>query len=233
MPSFNPPVMSDAMPISSRWVGLVTLVLSLLLVSGCGERQSGDEADAHATEGGKGSAPSVSAGKIKFKQPGGETAFSIKLKEDGLKLVNGREEELVRVTRDESGKHKFKDPSDKVLGYVTGGVPKYRIKDATQKQVLFEFRRQDDGDWKLKDGKEALLCKVLKRDYGWKIEDASENELAKVKTDGGRLSIRDAKGEVRLYTDDSMSSVAAVPFALPQLDQGQSAALLAALLKTK
>ncbi|MGK0189815.1 MAG: hypothetical protein ACI9R3_005633 [Verrucomicrobiales bacterium] len=233
MPTLNVPAMSDGIPISSRWIGIVTLVLSLLLVSGCGERQSGDEADAHATEGGTGSNPSMNSGKIKFKQPGGGTAFSIKLKDDGLKLVNDREEELVRVTRDESGKHKFKDPTDKVLGYVTGGVPKYRIKDATQEQVLFEFRRQDGGDWKLEDGAEALLCKVLKRDYGWKIEDASENELAKVKTDGGRLSIRDAKGEVRLYTDDAMPSAAAVPFALPQLDQGQAAALMAALLKTK
>jgi hypothetical protein len=233
MHSSNLSPQSDLKATSLRWMGIGMFALGLFFLPGCREQESASGELGGELEEGTDRGSTVSATKIKFKQPGGETAFSIKLKEDGLKLVNAREEELVRVTESDSGKYKIKAPDDKVLGYVTGEVPKYRIKDASQEKVLFEFRRQDDGDWKLEDGEEVLLSKVLKRDYGWKIEDAFENELAKVKTEEGRLSIRDAKGEVRLYTNDSMSSIAAVPFGLPQLDQGQAAALSVALLTGK
>ena len=79
-----------------------------------------------------------------------------------------------------------------MLGYVVGPNGQYHLKDAAQKTVLFELQRQDDGDWKLKDGHEALLYKVKTRDYGFEVEGADEKGLAKAKTKAGKVVLRDA-----------------------------------------
>ena len=170
--------------------------------------------------------------KIKFKKPGGTTAFSLKFKIDGLKLVDGNEQEIARINFTENGKYKAKDSADKVLAYVTGNAPKFQIKDATQKETLFTLQKQEDGDWKLEGSEEKLICKIGKRDYGWKIEDGAEKQLGKVKTEDGRISIRDQNDEELFYTNDPLPSMTAVPFALPQLSQPQAAALSAALSKS-
>ncbi len=170
--------------------------------------------------------------KIKFKKPGGTTAFSLKFKIDGLKLVDANEQEIARINFTDTGKYKAKDSADKVLAYVTGNSPKFQIKDATQKETLFTLQKQEDGDWKLEGSEEELLCKIGQRDYGWKIEDGTEKQLGKVKTEDGRISIRDQNDEELFYTNDPLSSMTAVPFALPQLSQAQAAALSAALSKS-
>ena len=173
------------------------------------------------------------ADKIKFKKPGGETAFSIKLKDGDLKLVDPNEKELARVTVTEGGKFKLKDSGDEVLGYVTGEFPRFKIKDAAEKETLFEFGRQNDGDWKLKRAEDMEICRIGKRDYGWKIEDGSKNDLGRVKVDGERTSIRDSGGQVRYYTNDFVPSLSVVPFGMPELTRGQAAALSAALMKER
>lgn len=170
-------------------------------------------------------------GKVKFKAAVGTASFSLKFYEDGLKMLDENEAEITRITRTKEGKYKIKDANDRVLGYVTGNTPKFKIKDSSQQSTLFIFQRQQDGDWKLEteDVGEQLLCKIGKRDYGWKIESASEKELGKVKNENGRISIRGANGNTLFYTNDSFSGIAVVPFTLQQLTKPQQAALCAAL----
>ena len=169
-------------------------------------------------------------GKVKFKETGSSTYFTLKFYEDGLKMLDKKENEIARITKKED-KYKIKDANDQVLGYVTGKKTKFKIKDNSQESTLFIFQRQQDGDWKLEteDVGEQLLCKIGKRDYGWKIESASEKELGKVKNENGRISIRGANGNTLFYTNDSFSGIAVVPFTLQQLTKPQQAALCAAL----
>ena len=180
---------------------------------------------------GKSNTTTSNTDKIKFKKPGGATAFSLKMMDNGLKLVDDSENEIARITISNSGKYKAKDSADEVLAYVTGNAPKFQIKNAAQDETLFNFQQQPDGDWKLESGDETLLCKIGKRDYGWKIEDANEKALGKVKADSGRTTVRDGDEKDLFYTNDSISSLAAVPFVLTQLSQAQAAALSAALSK--
>ena len=169
-------------------------------------------------------------GKVKFKETGGSTYFTLKFYEDGLKMLDKKENEIARITKKED-KYKIKDANDQVLGYVTGKKTKFKIKDNSQESTLFIFQRQQDGDWKLEteDVGEQLLCKIGKRDYGWKVESGSETKLDKVKHENGRISIRGSNGNTLFYTNDSFSGIAVVPFLLQQLNKPQQAALCAAL----
>jgi hypothetical protein len=142
---------------------------------------------------------SVLHAKIKVKDGAGKDVFSIKPEDDGAKLVDASDQEIARFNlKDE--KLKIKDASDHVLGYVVGSGGKYHLKDSDQKSVLFELQRQDDGDWKLKDGRENSVYRIKRREYGFEIQDAQEVSLAKVKTKGGKLELRDASDRIRYAT---------------------------------
>lgn len=172
-----------------------------------------------------------SPGKIKFKLDNGETAFSLKIMDDGAKLVDAQEMELARITRSGADKLKIKDSADKVLAYIVGNTPRFKVEDAAQQKTLFKFQQQDDKDWKLEDGSENTLAKIKHRDYGMKIVDANEKDLAKVKSDGGKTSIRGSNDKTMLYTNDSINMEAVSPFALKELSQPIQAALSLALIK--
>jgi hypothetical protein len=145
------------------------------------------------------------AAKIKFEDGLGKMVFSIKPEDDGAKLVDASDHEIARYQL-KGEKLKIKDSTDHVLGYISGSRGKYDLKDPGQKTVLFELKRQEDGDWKLKDGHEKLLAKIKKRAYGFEIEDAQEKSLAKVKTKNGKVSLRDASDRTRYATRSSAAS---------------------------
>lgn len=170
-------------------------------------------------------------GKVKVKKAGGATAFALKFYDDGLKLLDDKEDEIARITRTKSQKYKIKDAADNILGYVTGSSNKFKIVDKTQQVTLFIFQSQSDGDWKLEslDNEELLLYKVGNRDYGWKIETSNETKVSKVKVKNGRTTISDNNDETTLYTNDEYSSLAIVPFTFNEMTKPQQAALSAAL----
>jgi hypothetical protein len=149
-------------------------------------------------------APELAA-KIKVDDGGGKEVFTIKPEPDGAKLVDAAGHEIARYNL-KGDKFKIKDRTDRVLGYVTGSGGKYHLKDPEQKTILFEFQRQPDGDWKLKDGHETLLSKIKKREYGFEIEDAHDKSLGKIKTKDGKVSLRDASDKVRYTTHSSAAS---------------------------
>ena len=70
------------------------------------------------------------------------------------------------------------------------------------------MQRQDDGDWKLKDGQENLIYKIKARDYGFEIEDAGEASLFKAKLKDGKTSLRDPTENTVFSTHDSLPAIA-------------------------
>jgi hypothetical protein len=152
------------------------------------------------------SVPYLSA-KIKVKTGSGSTEMSLKPKDDGAKLVDPAEQELARYNI-QGEKLKIKDPQDKVLGYVVGAAPRFKVEDPTQQQILFKLIGQDDGDWKLEDAQDTLLVKIKKRAYGFEIEDPAEKSLYKIKVDGAKTSIRDASDQTIRYTNDPVHPLA-------------------------
>lgn len=202
-----------------------TIVLFALLLPtvGCGQRTeqtlaiptTQQSAAPPASASNDTASPSVAATeatiglreKIKFKSDDGKTAFSIKPQDDGAKLVDADEMELARFNVD-GNKLKIKAPDDEVMGYIVAADGQYKIKNAQQDVELWELQRQDDGDWKLKDGQETLIYKIKVRDYGFEIEDADEVSRFKVKLKDGKSSLRDASDKTVFSTHDSLPTIA-------------------------
>lgn len=167
--------------------------------------------------------------KIKLKDGEGAAAYSLKKKDDGAKLVNAAEEEVARFKLSGT-KLKVKGPDEKVLGHIVVSPGELKVKDAEQTQELFEIQRGEDGDWKLKDGADRLLLRIKKRDYGWEIETPDDVRQAKVKSDGGKVSLRDADEKPLWYTKDPLKPLALVMLGLSPVESFElRAGLMAAV----
>jgi hypothetical protein len=145
--------------------------------------------------------------RIKLKDGEGAAAYELKKKDDGAKLVDPADAEVLRFKLDGT-KLKVKGPDDKVFGYVVVRPGELTLKDADQTKELFEVQRGEDGDWKLKDGADRMLLRIKKREYGWEIETPDDARTGKVKSDGGKVSLRDADEKTQYYTKDAVKPLA-------------------------
>lgn len=164
--------------------------------------------------------------KIKLKVDGGETAFSLKAKDDGGKLVDASEAELARFNLS-PGKLKVKAPDDEVIAFIVIADRQFKLEDASQTTTRWKLQRQADGDWKLEDGEQQLLYKIKHRNYGFEVESATEESVCKVKRKGDKTSLRDASEQTVLYTKDAIHPLALACFGLDQLEDNRLRAGLA------
>lgn len=169
--------------------------------------------------------PQTHVEKLKFKRDDGSEAFAIKFKADGAKLVDGSDQEIVRLKLDENQKIKIKAPDEKTLGYIISKGDYWKIENAEQTQELFVLRRQDDGDYKLEDGNDQPLYRIKARDYGFEVETTDKQSLYKIKVKGKKTSLRNANDETVLSTKSPIAPAAMASFGLDQLSQAQQAAL--------
>ena len=146
--------------------------------------------------------------KIKFRHEDGRTAYSLKLSSTGAKLVDDKETELARYSFSDSDRLKIKDPSDKILGWVNGRLPKLKLENADQNKVRFVLRKRDDGSWELENATGQRVYKIKPMDYGFKMVDGAGNEVHKVKARDGKISLRDTSGRSVVYTKDPIASAA-------------------------
>lgn len=145
--------------------------------------------------------------KLKFKTGNGDEAFSIKPQDDGAKLIDSDDKELARFKLDGS-KLKIKDADDVVLGYIVATDDHYKIKDAKQEVELWKLQRQQDGDWKLKNGQDELVYKIKPREYGFEILDPAEATVFKAKLKEGKTSLRDRSEKTVYSSHDKLPTVA-------------------------
>jgi hypothetical protein len=202
---------------------LLRIAAGLLLVCGCSKSEDAASAGvrtvspaAQSSES-KSAAGSLLQGKIEFKDVNGDTAFSLKPKEDGANLVDAHEAELARFVADAS-KLRVRNTTDQVLGYIIASNGKYKIENSTQDVELWKFQRQEDGDWKLEDSQERLIYKIKKRDYGFEIEDGLDNSLAKIRKKDGKTLMQNAFGKTVFSTRDQISTIAFACLAFDAID---------------
>ncbi len=196
----------------------VGVLIVLLFAIGCSSDSPGE------VRSGANNANTLPA-KIKIKSGDGSTAFAIKRKDDGAKVVRGEEAEWLRLTRTKPDKLKVKDASDTVLGYITGSPDALKIKNAAQDTVWFKLSRQPDGDYKLKDGQDQSRLTIKKRDYGYEVENASG--YCKAKRKGDKLSLRNQAEETVYSTKDPMATIAmaCLGFDAPEFEPWMAMAL--------
>jgi len=162
---------------------------------------------------------------IEFKREGGIDAFTLKLKENGAKLVDANNQELIRLNTDEKQKIKIKNSADKSLGYVVTKNGYWKLENAAQSQELYVLRRQADGDYKLENAANKEIYRIKVRDYGFEIETPTKQSLYKVKTQEGKVSLRDATDKTVLYTKSGVAPIAIACFGFDVLTPEQKAAL--------
>ena len=211
----------------SCWLGFIMGLLLVGCSSSSGPELTGDQV-ADSPSSSETSPKNELGGKIKFKSGSGQLEFSIKLKDDGAKLVDPEENELARFRLDGS-KLKIKDSDDNVLGYVVASPGKYKLKNADQDE-LWKLQRQDDGDWKLEDGQEQLICRIKKRDYGFEIEDAAYVSRFKAKLKGGKTSLRNNSDETVFSTKDTIPTIAITCLAFETIENNSLKTALMTML---
>jgi hypothetical protein len=172
--------------------------------------------------------------RIEIKGDQGTVLFALKPMEDGAKLLDPSNGELVRLKMDDRFKLKIKEGGDRVTGYVVAeaGGTIWKLKDANQAKVLYTLHRQPDGDYKLEDGSDRLLYRIKKRGDGFEIENPTKQSLYKVKVKGDKTSLRDAKDKTKFSTKSMLAPITMACFGLDGLTQAQQAALAYAVNQT-
>lgn len=180
-------------------------------------------------------APSALAGgdfstrtdKLKFRNAVGKTLFSIKLKDDGAKLIDGDEKELARLKnekREDGPEIKIKSSDEKVLGTLGGPPGKWKLKDA-DKTLLFSIRHEADDSYKIEDADGALVYRLKPREGGADVEDAMKATLFKVTAAAQEVTVRNATNKVILVAPARVAPMAAACLVLDRLTPPQRAAL--------
>lgn len=163
--------------------------------SGMGQNQDG--------EGG------ASGDKILFRDGGGTEAFAIIPREDGAKIVDATDEKVARL-RLSDDKLEVKGPGKNVIAHAGGSGDRYTIEDGEQKEALYEYTRQKDGNYKVEDNTGTVLYEVIKRDYGLEIQDTSKASIYRIEVEErGGATLYKADG-TKVYTTQSEVSIVAI-----------------------
>ncbi|WP_181256622.1 hypothetical protein [Merismopedia glauca] len=166
--------------------------------------------------------------QIKFKQENGSEKFSLKLKDDGAKLVGDKEREIARFKVD-NGKVKIKNSAEKTLGYIVTESGYWKVENPEQTQELYILRRQNDGDYKLESGDNREVYRIKKRDYGFEIESPDKKSLYKIKLKEGKTTLQDGSGKTVFSTKSQMIPIAIACFGFDVLSLEQQAGLAYAI----
>lgn len=165
-----------------------------------------------------------SQSKIEFKGENGSNKFTLKMKDDGAKLVGDKDREIARL-KSVDGKVKIKTPSEKTLGYVVIKDGVWKLENAEQNRELYVLRRQSDGDYKLETGSDGETYRIKQRDYGLEIETPDKKSLYKVKIKENKTTLQDSSGKTVFSLKSSMIPIAIACFGFDVLTLEQQAGL--------
>lgn len=162
--------------------------------------------------------------KIKFKTETGSELFSLKLQTDGAKLVDAKNNEIVKIKSEQSGKIKIKNASDKELGYIVREIGSWKLENSEQNKTLYILKLENNGNYKLEDSANKEVYKINATNNELLIQ--TNNKIVyKVKIKEQKTSLRDASGKTVFSTKSNMSPIAFACFGFDVLTREQQAAL--------
>ena len=168
--------------------------------------------------------------KVKFKLENGNEAFSLKPKENGIKVESADGSEIARLTVDEQNKIKIKNAADATLGYVVSKDKFWKIENPEHTKELYILRQQADGDYKLETEGDRQIYRIKRRDYGWEIETPQKESLYKVKTKENKIVLRDKDDVMVIKTKSDFPLLAIACFGMDVMTQEQQSALAYAIV---
>lgn len=162
--------------------------------------------------------------KIKFKTETDSELFSLKLQTDGAKLVDAKNNEIVKIKSEQLGKVKIKNASDKVLGYVVTDKGNWKLENSEQNKALYILKLQNDGNYKLEDSANKEIYQINATNNDLLIQ-ANNQLVYKVKIKEQKTSLRDASGKTVFSTKSNITPIAFACFGFDVLTREQQAAL--------
>lgn len=208
-------------------IQFLTFSLLLTLILSCTSNQANNvtsNVNSPATTPTTVATVSESLEKIKFKTEGGADLFALKPRNDGAKLVDGKEQELARIKTESSGKIKIKDAQDKVLGYVINSESSWTVQSPDKKD-LYILKRNGNNNYQLQDKNQKQIYQIQTNKTGLAISTAENKLVYQVRIKEGKISLRNTSGSTIFSTKSNISPIAFACFGLDELTREQQAAL--------
>jgi hypothetical protein len=165
-----------------------------------------------------------SSQKIKIKSLGGADLFSLKQNTSEAKLVDGNNQELVKIKVQQPGKIKFKTPSDQALGYIITEQKQWKLQKP-DKQDLYILKLTENGDYHLEDAIKKKIYQIKSDNNSWEIKTPDNLVVYRVKIKEGKISLINSSQTTVFYTKSSFLPIAFACFGFDVLTREQQAAL--------
>lgn len=142
----------------------------------------------------------VQVERIEFQDGQGESFAVLERGGKGSRLLDGQGKELARYSPSSKGRVAVRDPGDTVLGWIVVREDRLQVRAADGATVRFRFQRRENGNWKLEDGDDNLICRINRRSDGWEVKDPEGARVARVRKSENTTTLSDAKGKSLVST---------------------------------
>ncbi len=193
-------------------------ILLLASAAGCAQRPAGEEI---------GLPP-----QIEFWTADKTRAFVLEAKDGAIRVENGTGT-LLAVLRVGEESLEIENGVGGEIGLVVPPSDEHRgvrILGPDRGRALFEFRSEPDGDFKVKNAKGRTLYNIQKRDYGLKVVKRNGKVESRIRSEPGKISVRDRNGTTFLHTRDRLPEEAVAALVLDGLPFEYAAGLAVAIL---
>ena len=167
--------------------------------------------------------------KVKFQTANGSKAFTLKPRDNGIKLEGAQGQPLSNIKVDANGKIIIETSAGFILGHVSGNSSYWQIEDGEQTRVLYFLRKQVGNNYQLESANNRQLYNIESRDYGLEIKTAKGQSVYQIKVEDDRTVLLDRNNNVVLKTQSSLSPLAVACYGLDALDRYQQTALAYAI----
>ena len=156
---------------------------------------------------------------LKFDGPDDKVAFRVRSTRDALRAedADGNVLAWFRFSAEQLEVQDAKGRSLANVRPVLKGKILYRVLVPPDNEVLYELRREPDGDLQLKSRFQEMVYKLKRRDYGFKVQTANGETESRVRVKGGKISIRADRGATYLATKDPLRAGAVAVMSLESL----------------
>ncbi|MEA5582954.1 hypothetical protein VB620_16590 [Nodularia harveyana UHCC-0300] len=167
----------------------------------------------------------VQTTKIKFKTESGKDLFSLKQKDNGIKLVDSNEQELARIRENTPGIMKIKNASEQVLGYLIREKGQWKLENPSRNLGLYTLKRHNNIHYTLEDAANKTIYEIKIQKGSWEINTADKNLVYQVNIKDGKTSLINSSATAIFYTKSAISPIAFACFGFDVLTREQQAAL--------
>ena len=147
--------------------------------------------------------------RIDFRNGQGESFAVLERGGAGSRLLDGQGQELARYSPPKKGRVAVRDAGDMVVGWIVIRDDRLQVRAVDGATVRFRFQRRENGNWKLEDGQDNLICRINRRVDGWEVKDPSGDRMARVRKSENTTTVSDGMGKTVASTTADIDGLVA------------------------